>query len=275
MGILNIDEHVEEHRLLNIRYPSKAVIPGSSVIALSPLPFWLPPGDGGANGLAFSGSGGDFTLATSILAGSWPALAAAYFYMPANFGGSSYPAGWYYGEMSSETAGKLYTETYAAGSVARPSTKTVFPVNLTGRITAPTAEVVGPQGFLMSGGSLGKKGVLQIDMQTLGSTTGNKTFRVRANDAGTTNIVVTGTAASPAAYSQHLVNCVDSHTEKFIGRSSTSLNSGVGGSATSLPTSVISFDTSVDVLLNFTLQGSSNLSAPAIVFARAIATYGE
>jgi hypothetical protein len=33
MGMLNIDEHVEEHRLMAIRYPDKAVITGKSVIA--------------------------------------------------------------------------------------------------------------------------------------------------------------------------------------------------------------------------------------------------
>jgi hypothetical protein len=50
MGMLNIDEHVEERRLMAIRCPNKAVIPWQSVIANATIPFLTMTGDGAVRG---------------------------------------------------------------------------------------------------------------------------------------------------------------------------------------------------------------------------------
>ncbi|HMU31892.1 MAG TPA: hypothetical protein PKD43_17455, partial [Nitrospira sp.] len=113
-------------------------------IASIGVPFIIPPGDGSANGLQFTGSSGAFTLSAAILANSWNVLKGCWMYMPASFGGSTYPAGWYWAVFSSDTAGILYTETYVSGRPARPATQTPFSTNLSGWLTTTTAEVTGP-----------------------------------------------------------------------------------------------------------------------------------
>jgi len=92
-------------------------------IASIGVPFIIPPGDGSANGLQFTGSSGAFTLSAAILTNSWNVLKGCWMYMPASFGGSTYPAGWYWAVFSSDTAGILYTETYVSG---RPDPNSIF-----------------------------------------------------------------------------------------------------------------------------------------------------
>jgi hypothetical protein len=277
MGILNIDEHVEEHRLMAIRYPDKAVIPGQSVISQSGIPFLIMPGDGGANGCSFSGSAGAFTLSAAIVANIGTALAGCYAYFSANFGGSTLPAGWYWTEFSSDTAGIVYANTYTSGDAKRPVALTPISVALTGYVTASTSEISGPSGFALNREALGKNGILKTLLRCQGSTGGNKTYRMRAGNSSTTQILVTGSAASPNIDGLHCMNCVDSHTVKYIGRINASGYSGVGvGAATAVASSIVTtMDTSVDNTLYLTMQGSTNLSAPILLGFEITATYGQ
>ncbi len=58
-------------------------------------PFVIPPGDGAAVGLQFTGSAGAYTLSAAIITNGWNWLKNGFWlYLPANFGGSAYPAGW-------------------------------------------------------------------------------------------------------------------------------------------------------------------------------------
>jgi hypothetical protein len=273
MGILNIDEHVEEHRLMAIRYPDKAVIPGQSVIAQSNIPFLIMPGDGGANGCSFSGTAGAFTLSAAILANIGTSLARCFAYFSANFGGSTLPAGWYWTEFSSDTAGIVYANTYTSGTPRRPATKTPISVNLTGRITATTNEVVGPTGFTLSSLALGKNGFLDFTLSCAGSTAGSKTFKV---SIGATAVLTTGSQGSPVVESTHRMVCVDSTTEKLCGRSSLTTNSGFGVAGTSYSSaSKVSIDTGLDTTLSIAMQQSTNLAAPVLLNACVQSTYGE
>lgn len=275
MGILNIDEHVEEHRLLNIRYPGKAVIPGSSVIALCTLPFWLPPGDGGSNGLAFSGSGGDFTLSAAIITNIGLSLGYGYCYFYAGFGGSSLPAGWYWTEMSSDTAGKVFMEQYVTGSgqPRRPATKTTIPATLTGRITGTTSEIVGPSGFILPGDALGKNGMAEGFFSIAGPTAGTKSFRMKLD--GTTFFQNGGTT-SPIGDSLHLLTCADSVSEKQLGRTSATAYGSIGAATTAYSTqNRVSIDTSVNREVSMSLQQSTNVSCAILMRAYLTATYGD
>lgn len=86
--------------------------------------FWIPAGDGGANGLIFSGGGtGNFTLSAAVVAGF--IVPQGWVYLTANAGGLSNPAGWYYFTMSDDTNGKIYTTTYDSTSGVVP----VFPAS--------------------------------------------------------------------------------------------------------------------------------------------------
>jgi len=247
------------------------------VIAQSNIPFLIMPGDGAANGCQFTGTNGAFTLSAAILANTGSILSGCYAYFSSSFGGSSLPAGWYWTEFDtgSDTTGIVYSETYTTGAPRRPVTRTAITPNLSGWVTATTNEVTGPQGFLLSGAALGENGSLNVKMHQCGSTAGTKTFRVRADDSGTTVLVLSGTSAAPVLYSDHYIQCMASISRKFIGRSDSTAYTGLGSpSALIAATGIIEVDTSIDRLLSISLRGSTNLAAPVLVGAAITSTYG-
>lgn len=275
MGILNIDEHVEEHRLMAIRYPNKAVIPGTNVIAVSNIPFLIMPGDGAANGCQFTGTNGAFTLSAAIVTDIYVSLGGCYAYFSASFGGSSLPAGWYWTEFSSDTAGIVYAETYPAGSgkPRRPETKTPIIPNLSGWVTGSTSEIVGPSGFILPANALGNNGSLQVFFGQAGSATGTKRYRAKID---TTNIVTSGSSTSPVGDSLHTISCLDSPTEKVCGRTSTTVSTGINVFGTIYSTTNrVSVNTAINQQMSISLQQSTNVATPVLLRAYAIATYGE
>ena len=66
------------------------------VLYQSGIPFWIPPGDGGSNGLSFTGTRGVFTLsAEAPMTGASAYLTSGcYIYIPAGAGGLA--GGWYW-----------------------------------------------------------------------------------------------------------------------------------------------------------------------------------
>ena len=146
------------------------------------MPFVIPAGDGAASGLTFTGGGGGaFTLSGAIL--STLVMPAAYFYLPANAGGSGCAAGWYYTTMSSTIVGVIYGNTFdpASGSVPTvPASPTTFAGSPTGRITQVTTELTVLQKTLPAG-VIGKNGYIEAGYKILGTATaGAKTARIRA-----------------------------------------------------------------------------------------------
>lgn len=259
-----------------IRYPDKAVISGQSVIAKSNIPFLIMPGDGAANGCQFTGTAGAFTLAATFNTGSGAMLAGCYAYLSASFGGSELPAGWYWTEFSSDTAGIVYAETYTSGTPRRPATKTPISVNLTGWATATTNEVAGPTGFVLPSNALGKNGWLEFLTAYIGSITGTRSYRLRTNNVADVPIMTVGSLTSgPVGNSLTLCQNVDSHTVKLSSRNSASGWSGVGQNNTTLASQNKSFDTSVDVPLVVTLSNSSNLGAACLLGFTLKTTYGD
>jgi len=246
-------------------------------IANSNVPLLIMPGDGGANGCTFTGTAGAFALSAAILATIGTALAECYAYFSANFGGSSRPAGWYFTKFSSDTAGIVYANSYASGKPTVPAVLTPFTENLTGRITASTSEIVALSGLMLPANALGKNGELSCFLRQAGSTTGNKTYRVRAEDASSSLLVTTGAAGSPVSDSLNYVSCADSHTRKHCGRSVASAIAGVGvqGTVYYAASTVDTCDTSINQRLAITMQGSSALSAPTLIAAKINATYGD
>jgi hypothetical protein len=247
------------------------------VIAASNIPFFIMPGDGGSNGCSFSGTEGDFTLSAAIIANIGTTLAGCYAYFSADFGGSTLPAGWYWTEFSSDTAGIVYSNTYTSGPPKRPTTKTPISVNLTGRITASTSEIVGPNNFLLPANALGKNGALEMRLRQAGSTAGTKSFRVRADDQAATIIAANGSSVSPIGDSNHALFCIDSHTAKSTSRQSTASNVSVAQFGTSyLATQYFeTLDTQKDIRLSISMQQSSNVSTPILLGANFTVTYGE
>lgn len=245
------------------------------LFAIVGIPFLIMPGDGAANGCQFTGTNGAFTLSAAILASIGTSLAGCYAYFSASFGGSSLPAGWYWTEFSSDTAGIVYAETYASGSgqPGRPATKTPITPNLSGWVTGSTSEIVGPSGFILTANALGNNGNLQVFLGQAGSTAASKIYRAKID---TTNVVVTGTTTAPVTETLHTVTCTDSPTEKLCGRSTTTTLTGVALTAAHyLATNAVSVNTAFSQLFSISLQQSANVAAPVLLRAYAIATYGE
>ena len=190
--------------------------------------------------------------------------------MPASFGGSAYPAGWYWAVLSSDTAGVLYTDTYNTGTPVRPTSPTPLPSNLTGWLTQTTAEVTGPTGFTFRGGSMGPNGCLKSHFRSSGNLTGTKTFKgylgssVFSSIAPTVNPtteIITSFCNQGVANAQ-LVSGINSNT-------------GVGVNSNVFTTSSYAvIDTTTDKNISYTLQLSVNTACAMLLHADVTVTYG-
>ena len=154
----------------------------------SAIPFFLLPGDGGTNGLTFTGGGGGaFTLSAAPLANLLGGLSGkgCYGYLQANAGGSGCAAGWYYFIPSSDTAGTFYANTYTGGQPQLVGSPTTFAGSPSGRITTPTSEVTAISGINLT--PLGNNGEAELKLLLAGDTaSGNKFFKIRLG--GTTSL---------------------------------------------------------------------------------------
>ena len=250
----------------------KVVYPYPQQVAVSGIPFVIPPGDGAAVGLQFTGSAGAFTLSAAILANSWNVLQGCWMYMPASFGGSTYPAGWYWAVFSSDTAGILYTETYVSGRPARPATQTPFSTNLSGWLTTTTAEVTGPTGFLVPGGAMGNSGILKTHLRCLGNTTANKIFRLYL---GSTIVTYVGSVTTFPDF-EFLLSSANQGVPNLQINSRQTASTGVGvpGATFAVGTESSSADTSVDQIYSISLQISTTAACAILMHADATVTYG-
>ena len=254
--------HISEHRQLG---------GVANQIAAIGTPFVILPGDGAAVGMFFTGTAGAFTLtAAAIIANTWNVLKGCWCYLPANFGGKTYPAGWYWAVFSSDTAGILYNNTYSSGLPSRPATPTAFVDNLAGWLTQTTAEVTGPTGFTLRGGSMGPNGCLKSHFRSSGNLTGTKTFKgylgssVFSSIAPTVNPtteIITSFCNQGVANAQ-LVSGINSNT-------------GVGVNSNVFTTSSYAvIDTTTDKNISYTLQLSVNTACAILLHADATVTYG-
>ena len=242
-------------------------------IASIGVPFIIPPGDGAANGLQFTGSAGAFTLSAAILTNAWNVLKGVWMYMPASFGGSTYPAGWYWAVFSSDTAGILYTETYVSGRPARPATQTPFSTNLSGWLTTTTAEVTGPTGFLVPGGAMGNSGRLKTHLRCLGNATANKIYRTYLG--ATLTAYVGSVTTNPDL--EFLLSSVNQGVQNLQINSRQSGSTGVGvvGGTFSVGTENSSADTSIDQILSLSLQISTTAACAILIHADVTVTHGD
>ena len=245
--------------------------PSPQQIAAIGVPFCILPGDGSTTGLQFTGSAGAFTLSAAILTNAWNALKGCWCYMPSGFGRSGYAAGWYWAVFSSDTAGVLYSDMYVSGRPVRDFSPTAFPVNLNGWLTQTTAEVTGPTGFTLRGGSMGPNGCLKSHFRPSGNLTGTKTFKgylgssVFSSIAPTVNPtteIITSFCNQGVANAQ-LVSGINSNT-------------GVGVNSNVFTTSSYAvIDTTTDKNISYTLQLSVNTACAMLLHADVTVTYGE
>jgi hypothetical protein len=235
---------------------------------LSGIPFVRPPGDGSANGLQFTGAIGAFTLSAAVVA---TALYHSYVYMPAGFGGSAYPAGWYYALWSSGTAGTLYMDTYDPTSGVPPTvpvSPTPFPGNLTGWTTAPTTEIQACQ-FTLPGGFLGKNGLAEFIYRLwCNNSAGNKQVKIKFGST-----VMHYMAPTTTAYNNDIL--AFTQNEGAENRQVNTRNGlSVGTGTTSVDGDIRTIDTSVDVVVSMTMQIPANTDGLVAAFRMCRITKG-
>lgn len=254
---------------------------GNPVLAIG-VPFRLFSGNGSNSGLQWSGLRGTFTLSSAIYTSHYYSqIVGGYAYLPANFGGATIAAGWYFYKMTSDTAGELYKETYVSGIPTIPSTPTAFGNSelTSGWLTQTTAEVTAitiPDGYKAN--SMGKNGLFESILR-LGGNSGNsgKIVKVKLGSTAMHGFMVygPGTLTGEAILSSRNQGAVNSQS---CGRSITlSANNGVGffSTADSSITSRTTIDTGVGADINVTMQLTANTDALLLYGIHSRITYGE
>lgn len=243
---------------------------GDGTLWQSGMPFVLPAGDGGSNGLTFTGTRGLFTLSSAILTGVYNMLSGCYMYLPAGAGGLS-SAGWYWATFSSDTAGEVFANTYTPGTGTPPriASPTVHPNLTSGRITQTTNEVT-LVSFIMPGGSLGPNGIIRGCLKQVGNSSAiSKSFKVKAG-SNPLNTNFATTTQNNVDY-EFLRQNAGIETRQIGNR-----NAGgwFGITQTTYSSDHSSIDTTVDQTVVFTMQLGANTDSAIMVPRKFQVTFG-
>jgi hypothetical protein len=150
-----------------------------------------------------------------------------------------------------------------SGAPIRPVSPTPFPVNLTGWLTQTTAEITGPTGFTLAGGSLGRNGSLRTYLRATGSTTSTKTFRAYL---GSTVIFGAAPVGSPTI--DYCMSVVNQGSETLQTAAPVNAPIGIGSTLSSFAAgNYITVDTTVDQAFSMSLQVSSNTASAILLNA--------
>ena len=224
----------------------------------SAIPFFLLPGDGGTNGMTFTGGGGGaFTLSAAPMANLLGGLSGrgCYGYLPANAGNSGCAAGWYYFIPSSDTAGTFYNDQYTGGQPALVGSPTTFAGSPSGRITQTTAEITAISGINLT--PLGNNGEAEWKVETAGDTaSGNKFFMLRLG--GT---LALGNTPTTSPVSEMLLSLRNAGAQNIqaASRITSSAVGGIGAGNNSLNGNFTAIDLSgATTAITMTMQLASN-----------------
>lgn len=224
------------------------------VLIKSTVPFVIPAGDGGSNGLSFTGGGGGaFTMSAPAQSSAGVTLAGfpSFFYLPANSAGSGNAAGWYYGVWTSDSSGVIYGDRYLSGtpSAAVPAVPSAFPGAPTGRITQTTGTVTGMTGITLPAGAMGPEGELEWKLYVAGDSTSIKNIYLVIAGSQVVREQATTSPASEKLFSISNVGLSSRQVCSAWGR-------GVGG--VGISPFLASIDTSVDCAVSEVLQVTTN-----------------
>ena len=236
----------------------------------SGMPFVLPAGDGGANGLNFTGTRGVFTLSAAILAGVSGMLGGCYLYLPAGAGGLG-SAGWRWAQFTDDTNGEVFQETYVPGSGLPTwlSSPTQQPSLTAGRITQTISEIT-VASFTQTGGMLGPNGIIRgVLAQRANSSAGAKAFRCRLG--GITLNSNSATSTNNDLDFEFIRQNAGVQTKQIGNRSATGW---LGSSFTTYSSDNSSVDTSVDQTVTFTMQLPANTDSAILIPRQYSVTYG-
>jgi hypothetical protein len=238
-------------------------------------PWWIPGGDGGSNGLSFTGTRGVFTLsAEAPMASAFNVLASGcYVYLPAGAGGLA-TGGWYWCVMTDGTNGEVFADVYSGtGEPAFVASPTALPNLSAGRITQVTSEIFGPS-FTMPGGSMGPNGVSTYTVKWFtSSTAGSKAVRLRAGGS-----VNWWAAAMTNTFNAQLIRATRGNLgtpgRQIGNRVATAHGWDCGPTATTYSADVTTVDTSIDVTMTVSAQIPANTDSIIIIPLQFIVQYG-
>ena len=226
------------------------------------VPFILFAGDGGSNGLIFNGAAsGAFTLSAAVMANFIPPK--FYAYLPADQAYSGSAAGWYYGTMSTVTAGVLYANMYDPTTGVPPTVPTsltTLPVTKLTRLTQTTSEITALQ---VQVSPIGDAGLITETIKAVGTATaGTKTFQCRI---GSASVYSFGwTASSVVIEGLFSVQNSGSETEQIVTRGGSFI--GQTGITTLGGNEFKSVDLSSPFLFKNTMQIAANTESFALWF---------
>lgn len=239
------------------------------------IPFVVFAGDGGSNGLNFTGNKGVFTLsAASPMAGLGATVLSGggYMYLPAGAGGLA-SGGLYWFVMTDDTNGEVFAETYTSGKPVRVASPTALPNLAAGRITQSTNEIDFAS-FVIPGGSMGDNGISRFLFKWFtSSTAGVKSVRLRTG-GGVAWFSGLTTTSSNDLTAQATRSNMGSKSRQIGNRT----GSGSGWDflgATTYASDVTTVDTSVDVTLTVTAQIAANTDAIAVIPMLFTVQYGD
>ena len=254
----------------NLRKPSETY-----VLYQSGIPFWIPPGDGGANGLSFTGTRGVFTLsAAAPFAGlGTTVLAECYAYIPA--GGGGLAGGLYWCQMSDDTNGEIFADTYTPGQgtplyIASP---TQLSNCSAGRITQTSATIT-VASFIMPGGCMGPNGIMRSLTKWMSTnSTGIKTVKVVISSLQHFGINHTTTLNNQLVSSSRQNMGIE--TAQIGNRTSSGISAwDAGSTGNAYSGDKTSIDTRVDQAVTFTMSSASNTDSLIFVPMQFIVQYG-
>ena len=223
--------------------------------------FFIPPGDGGANGMIFTGDGtGAFTLSAAVPANF--VVPKLWIYLTADAGSSGNPAGWHYATMSSDTAGIVYADRYDSTSGVPP----VFPASPTTlnctaatRLTSTTVELQAFEVPFNAATQMGKNGEIRAIFLTGGNTTASsKALSLRA---GTSALYSLGQTSLPLG--DWLVSIANQGS--LVGQTCTRHTTSVGNIGGGTVTGTGLFKT-IDLSTKTTLSVTGKLAAVTDAF---------
>jgi hypothetical protein len=233
--------------------------------------FWMPPGDGGANGLMFTGGGtGNFTLSAAVVTGF--IVPQGWIYLPLNVGGLTNPAGWYYFTMSTETAGKIHTTMYDSTSGVPPvfpnsPVEMAFTSNV--RLTSTTSEIQCMQVSVDYAKQMGINGCIEAMFSMAGNTAAStKNVRMRA---GAYALHEASPTTSPQGEFLVSVSSAGSLTKQSI----TKWAASVGNAPSpTLSNNYRVANLAAETTLNFNVKTTLNTDSVACIIRKIAVTYG-
>lgn len=245
------------------------------VLFQSGIPFWLPPGDGGSNGLNFTGTRGVFTLsAAAPFAGlGSTVLAGCYAYIPAGAGGLA--GGLYWCQMSDDTNGEIFADTYIPGT-GTPKYIT-SPIQLpncsAGRITQTSATIT-IASFTMPGGSMGPNGIMRSLTKWMSTNSaGTKTVKVAVGSPQHFAVNHTTTQNNQLVSSSRQNMGIE--TAQIGNRTSSGISAwDAGSTGNAYSGDKTGIDTRVDQAVTFTMYSASNTDSLILVPMQFIVQYG-